>query len=445
MSDTAILDKESPAAPDIPRMLGDADFELVKSRAELSNGPILEIGPWLGAVTFELAQIAPVTVVDNFFWSESEANAYPGISEPNGSFRAAFESHVADTPHPVTTLEIDASDFAWDDSESLSLLFYDGPRDAEALHLILRQISKALSAEGQILIKNVYGTRAPAIGAYVNALLGASICELIHTDQPNWCNMAVLKPSSAWADIDSFETAADAISTTPLPQSFSDPWFGQATSVMRLFWLAQLGNWGASFAQLHMLPVHTESPTLFDEYERFLRLNQTAPEMAAVFSVFRQIHHDTALRIPTTDRIGESVDLRLRRLWDTISPELWESEAIDPRQAFSNRFEVLRAALASGFAVKVAGKSIAILGPLDQALEILCLICGATKVISLMTNDPLSEGDFLQTEQLARQPVEDAKSDNFDLIICIGAQERLAALQSDQETIQVPELSPNIA
>ena len=79
-----------------PRMLGDTEVSLILSFVTdlPAQANILEVGPFLGGLTVELARFGQVTVVDRFVWTDANARNYPGISYANASFRGTFEANM---------------------------------------------------------------------------------------------------------------------------------------------------------------------------------------------------------------------------------------------------------------------------------------------------------------------------------------------------------------
>lgn len=409
MIETQFENKEAKHAAPVPRMLGDADYDLVLSRLQLSSGPILEVGPWLGAITQDFARHAPVVVIDRFLWSAAEAQSYPGIANAGDSFRPVFEANLGKTEFEVTVIESDVRDAKLPGGVTFDFCFYDGPRSAEDLHYLMSELVHSFSNTGQILIKNVFGSRAPDVAAYVNALLGARIVTLQESDQPNWCNIAVLRPGSNWAVLSDVE-AHELIKDASVPQDFSDPWYGHSTTVMRILWMCSLGLWGHGIAMLKLLPHLTDNQSIFDDFERQLELNKSDPDMMSIFSVLRNL--DLTQRAPRiSNGIGSEVEERSKLLWYAVPTDLWQSEEIDPRLVFTDRFETLFRMLETELS-KLAGKSVAIIGDLDRELELLCLMLGATSVTSVIGGDGI---EAFRSSHLMRVGFDTANFSKFDL------------------------------
>ncbi|WP_131726486.1 hypothetical protein [Cognatishimia activa] len=349
-------------------------------------------------------------VVDRFEWSDSENRSYPGVAEPEGSFRSAFEKNIQETEFEVLVIESDIRDAVLPENTTFSFCFYDGPRSAEDIHYILCMLSTSFSADGQILIKNVFGSRAPEVAAYVNALLGLNVVELLPTDQPAWCNIAVLTPGPAWSQLTALEFES-LLEDAPVPAAFSDPWYGHSTTIVRILWLASVHRWGHAIALLRNLPHLTENQSAFDEFEDNLGLGVNQPEMSAIFSVFKHLHQDHALETVKPLDVGTSVENRLRLIWDSVPDDLWQSERLNVTDAFTERFEKLHREI-EGHVASIRDKDIAIIGPHDPELEWICLICGAQTITSVLFD---TEVETLQATRLKRVHLGLDDTPNFDI------------------------------
>ena len=334
MSGDPKLDKLTAAgtAPP-PRMLGDTDVSLILSFAEkLPEGAqILEVGPWLGGLTVDLARYGHVTVVDRFLWTDVNARNYPGIAEANTNVRSVFEANMAAQGLDVDVIEATLPDMVWDGG-ALDFIFIDAPRDAATLHGCLRAVADAVKPGARVLIKHALNMRDFGMGAYVDALAGLGLATIEATDQPDWCNIICFTAQEDLGTLETFADADDLISSAPMATGFTDPWYGHRLSAFRLGYLAEIGHWTTAYARLAELPKDSEVLVLWAEIERHLRAEKPDVSEAdlAVLSELIWIHSDARLdhRLPVVPASGFAP--RLAAYWRNNAGRPWVYDALDP-------------------------------------------------------------------------------------------------------------------
>lgn len=332
MGITSEVDKDREVAVALPRMLGDTDVGLILDFAgRLPDGAnILEVGPWLGGLTRDLARFGAVTVVDRFIWSEGNDVALPGLASPGDSFRPLFEENIETAGVSVQIVETDLINFEWHGGV-IDLAVIDAPRTPDQLHNCLSTISGALQPNAVILVKHGLNRSDIGMGVYLDALMGLGVLEMVATEQPDWCNIAVLRPGPAIAKFPKESDALDLVRTAPLPRGISDPWYGRLLSVARLGYLAQLQDWTHVWRRLADLPPSGDNLTLWDGLEANFHVpDESTDPNWAVFAEMFWVQNDNSLAASPPVSIGTGLPPRLRAYWSNNREHAWRADLFDP-------------------------------------------------------------------------------------------------------------------
>ena len=317
MSGDPKLDKQTAAGTvPPPRMLGDTDVSLILSFVEkLPEGAhILEVGPWLGGLTVDLASYGHVTVVDRFIWSDANARKYPGIAEPDTSFRSVFEANMAAQGLDVDVIESTLPDLLWEGGP-IDFMVIDAPRDAKTLHGCLRAVAVSLKPGAIIVIKHALNSHDFGMGAYLDALAGYGHAKFEVTEQPSWSNICTISVTDTVSELASFDDEEELIANAPVSDGPTDPWSGHALTTYRLAHLARSRRWPAAFAMLTGMEPCSDNIALWDEISLHI---PTGPELVleaemTILTELVWVHNDVGARLPVA--IGPSVVERLRAFW----------------------------------------------------------------------------------------------------------------------------------
>ena len=339
MSRDTELDKRSDEErPLPPRMLGDTDVRVILEHAEKLpvGASILEIGPWLGGLTRLLARHGQMTVVDHFVWTEANAANYPGIAAPAGSFRSVFEANMAAEGIALQIIETNLPQLDWPGG-MLDFVVIDAPRTPEQLHGCLVAIASELKPGAKVLIKNALNTRDLGLGAYIDALLGLGALTMDATDQPTWCNIAVLTVTQEMHGLLNFDSAEELIPMSPMSEGFTDPWYGRSLSAFRIAHLGLIGRWADAYAQAAKIPANSDSLNLWDSIEPHLLggIAAEAEPFAAVLSELVWLHNDESAAAQPPVKIGTSFTERLSAYWRNNAGAYWVSDLLEPALLFN--------------------------------------------------------------------------------------------------------------
>ena len=332
MSIAPDLDKrQSQDPPEIPRMFGETDVALIKEIAGLlpKQAQIVEVGPWLGGMTAELAEFGSVTVIDHFVWSENNAANYPGIAEAEASFRNAFEENMARAGVSATIIEATLPDLKWS-GEKIDFLLIDAPRTAEELHGCLAALATSTKQGSFVLVKHALNLRDCELGGYCDALLGAQMLELVATEQPAWCNIAVFRATAALPELAKVSDLEEFIANAPMSEAPTDPWYGSTLSAMRLALVARSLNWSAAFRLLDQIPTNSEFLALWDKVEVLC----TPPKgdvdpNVALLSELVWIKNDQRLSANPPVAFDSAFASRIRAYWLNNADQDWRIDALN--------------------------------------------------------------------------------------------------------------------
>ena len=127
----------------VPSMTSDSDAAVVRAHLE-QHGTVrrvLELGPWLGALTLNFASVEEVHVVDNFHWTKDHDRRVPNLLQRDASKRPVVIKHA---PPAVKLFEMAL--------ENVSILLRScAPRPIRLLHLQRRRRSRLHEASFEFL------------------------------------------------------------------------------------------------------------------------------------------------------------------------------------------------------------------------------------------------------------------------------------------------------
>ena len=333
MGPSSDVDKYPEESPNLPRMLGDTDVGLILDFAERleADAQILEVGPWLGGLTTELCRFGNVTVVDSFVWSERNAENIPGLADPGASFLHAFEENMARSGNSPNIVVAELPDFEWNGG-TLNLVVIDAPRTPDNLHSCLNAIAASLSSDAVVMIKHGLNRTDLSMGAYLDGLIGLGVLEMVATNQPEWCNIAVLRPGTELMQFPSDQDASSIIANAPIPSEMSDPWYGRLLSIGRLGYLASQGYWAKTWERLSELPASGDNLTIWDTHEpEFIDFTNDVPDpLWAVFSVLFWVQNDKGLSSEPPVAIDPDFPARLRAYWCNNQHHEWKASLFEP-------------------------------------------------------------------------------------------------------------------
>jgi hypothetical protein len=222
-------------------------------------------------------------------------------------------------------------DFEWNGG-TLNFVVIDAPRTPDNLHSCLGAIAASLSPDAVIMIKHGLNRSDLSMGAYLDGLIGLGVLEMVATNQPEWCNIAVLRPGTELKQFPSDQDASSIIANAPIPSGVSDPWYGHLLSIGRLGYLASQGNWAKTWERLSELPASGDNLIIWDALEsEFIDFANDVPDpLWAVFSVLFWVQNDKGLNSEPPVAIDPDLPSRLRAYWCNNEQHEWKASLFEP-------------------------------------------------------------------------------------------------------------------
>lgn len=177
---------------EIPAMLSDDEKFLYfrTARAYTGMGAIMEIGPWLGASTFQICRGLEesghswnLTVFDRFKWLSHYSSSYPNIPlKRQESTLSLFRSNLlpyADRINPIVG-EIRDIDQLIPLRENIEMLFVDAPKSWRMLWTVLNHVGPKLQPGARILFQDFLHITSRQIAWLVASLPMLQATELVN-------------------------------------------------------------------------------------------------------------------------------------------------------------------------------------------------------------------------------------------------------------------------
>lgn len=363
-AETGTVTLDSAWTTTIPRMVGETDVEVLRRLAGgLPDGArILEIGCWLGGLSQQLSRFGRLDVVDHFIWSEANDQRHPGILAPGESFLPQFRALARHHGYDVEVHEADYRQFHWQGGP-LDLVVIDAPRSAPDLLAALRALRDGLAEHTIIAVKNGLNLAYPGMVGLIEMLVGLGILRLVDSDQPRWCNLALLGTGAGIDALDRIDLAGELMASQPLsPEEGRDPWGGYSLSVARIAHVGiEKGDWTGALRLLEGLPRDIEALYAWDTAEAALDPPETPDLMGLAEAVRMQCDPARPAHGLAPGAKADSATAGLRRYLAAMDGETgipWTSLPF----ALGDVYRAERAgwlALSPEIADRVAGKTVA--------------------------------------------------------------------------------------
>lgn len=401
MTSLTTQDKTTPTTDTtLFRMVGQADVDLVREVGQgLSDrARILEIGPFLGGLSVELARLGALTVMDRFIWSDANARDYPDLLAPEESFRPVFERNLAAAGVEATICESDYRALDWPD-ERFDLCFIDVPRNARDLLVCLQRCVGRLTEGARVMIKHGLSPQHPEMTAFVSVLLEEGYVTLHPTRQAAWCTIAVIEPTAKFASLNEIERIDDILAQSDARTTVLDPWGGYSFAFARLADRALAGNWPAVWQHLAGLPPAIGKMDSWDAVEAHLTQRECDLAQLALLSELLPAQLNAAPLRPALDTVELSPVRAMRAYWRAQRDVPGHAIAFAPElilRAQERGALVLPVALGAS----VQGAHVLELGPADWLSGLGFLTAGAASYALL--HDPEKTPGY--TAQLKQHP-----------------------------------------
>ena len=313
-----------------PRMIGERDVNRVRHVAETlpKDATIVELGPWLGVLSVELAGLGNLHVVDNFKWTKDHNRRVPDVIEPGHSFRPLFEGIMSHCGANVTIHEADFAEFEWTDGK-IDMLVIDSPKSADALLQCFLPVVKHLSEGGHVLIKNGLNPQFHDMMAYVDRLVSCGVFESAPSNQSTKSNVLALTVKSIPDDIDDIlEKQIDAANAPAQPATTDS---NGPYEVAQIIKLVEIGEWSDAYDRLSLLVPDPANTQLWERLEPTIDTSRIDPSDLGLFSEIFAIQNDTVAHLQPVADIKKSAHLAMRAYWLNNADKAWRGKAFAPR------------------------------------------------------------------------------------------------------------------
>ena len=383
----------------VPSMTSDSDAAVVRAHLE-QHGTVrrvLELGPWLGALTLNFASVEEVHVVDNFHWTKDHDRRVPNLLQPGDSFKDTFAALMDKHGLSPVIHHSDFSAFQWSGGP-IDLCVIDSAKTALALRECLNAVASGLSKGSSVLIKNGLHPSFLDMMLYLQRLAEHGVFRIDPAEQSEASNIIVLRVEQdapalkkSLAAIDPEET-----SSTPAIKGALEPF--PAFQAAILIKLACEENWASAYAALD---ASSSDPALLRHWK-----SQHKTVLAAVkdikqldwFSTVLRAHTSAAAGKDSSQNFSKSLDATLSAFWRNNKGQPWRAKAMQPA-VLERAYDYGYMAFAAKIQDYVRGKTVLDVGCGPGLHGLGYLTAGATGYLGL---DPIIKLDKDRVKNLSR-------------------------------------------
>lgn len=325
------MDHDVYADAALPSMTSSHDADLaVRMAADLPTGStIVEIGPWLGAMTEVLAPRGRLHVVDTFIWTDVHDRKVPGLLSPGDSFRPVFERLMRDRGHSVDIHEATFETFRWS-AGRIDLCFIDAPKKPDALRDALLSVGSGLGEGSRLLIKNAVHPSYFAMSAYLQELVDQGALGVLEADGEGRCNTVAFEVLMSPSDL------ADVIEQTPPEQRARWQMVLGGLGTLGPFQLALIcelvaaGAWNAAYEVVGRMEPSRRILKDWDKRELELANAGADPEQLAWLAEIMSLQHAKGGLPAPPKTFKTSAAMTRRAFWTNNLDKPWRARAFHP-------------------------------------------------------------------------------------------------------------------
>ena len=308
-----------------------ADIDCVRSvvSGRGSGSVTVEFGPWLGAISTEIANLTDLHVVDRFEWTRDHDRKVPNKIKPGDSFRPLFDEIVAEHSLKVTVHESTFDQFAWVDGQ-IDVVVIDAPKSAQMLKTCLKPIIMHLREDGQILLKHGLNPEHSDLATYVAKLIEEGVLKL--TDQSVEASSTILRLGRGKQP-----ERLELIDETDLAPIASDPFTDSVhlnpTHGFQFFMVisaALRADWPLALDELSKMTPNPKLIRKWDKFEAALLKSTADANGLAKFSEVVAIHHTRAPKSKLPLAFHTSGAIAQRGYWLNNAANPWRGRAYQP-------------------------------------------------------------------------------------------------------------------
>lgn len=312
-------------------MVSAVDIALIREHTQTmpKDAVIVEMGPWLGAVSRELAGLGTLHVVDNFIWTDDHERRVPDMVKPGESFRPLFEKIMSVLDLSVVVHETQFADFTWDRSP-INFVMLDSPKTPKALHECLVPIIGSLAPGARLFVKNGLHVKQYDMLVYADRLVHAGLFAYAPDNGKTKSNILMLEaaqmgPEAQQQLSDLLEQAGTPTMATAESSLGKGPYL-----VNKMIKLVEAGNLAEAYKELSALEPDMTNVQIWERLEPSINTVRGSAGDLAIFSEML-VHHNNPVTYlqPLTD-IGRGPMQMLRSFWSLNADKPWRAEAFQP-------------------------------------------------------------------------------------------------------------------
>ena len=314
-----------------PSMATQADVDCVrKAVSGLAQGSVVvEFGPWLGALSVELAKNVDLHVVDVFKWTQDHNKKVPNLIDPGDSFRPLFERTMADHDVSATIHSTEFETFSWG-GDPIDMIVIDGPKNPLKVKQCLQRCLPHLKSDGLILLKPGLNPQYYDLCLYLERLVDHGVIRIPDQTAVKACTFIQLKPGPNVAELAVVSAAhrgqSNAFSLHDTVALAPDHSF-QFSKVVAA---AVLANWDVALGHLSMMSPNSKLAEAWEKIEVFLAKTTTDPAGLQKLSEMVDIQHRKTPSDELPVPYHESAKQALRGFWVNNARNDWRASSYHP-------------------------------------------------------------------------------------------------------------------
>ncbi|ABD56580.1 Methyltransferase type 12 [Jannaschia sp. CCS1] len=374
------------AMNELPKMTSAKDMDLVTRFAEglEPDAVIVEIGPWLGALSDILSPKGCLHVVDAFVWTDDHDKRVPGLLSPGESFRAVYQRLMQDRGRTVEVHETALEDFRWA-GDGIDLCIIDAPKKPTLLRDTLLAVASGLHEGSRLLIKNANHANYFAMMAYLQAIVDQGVLSVLDADEEGSCNMIAFDVRVSGADL------AEVLEQTPLDHSVRWRLVEGGLGGLGPFQLAliceliKLGQWAQAYEVVGRMQSSRRILREWDRREAQLANAGADPEQLGWFAEIMGLQHSKGGLPAPPKTFRTSAAMARRAYWINNSDKPWRARAFHP-DVFERAHEFGYMKWTNSVQDHIKGQSVLDVGCGPGLHGFGCLVAGAKTYLGL---DPI--------------------------------------------------------
>jgi SAM-dependent methyltransferase len=312
-------------------MTSTRDVDLVTRLAKSlpRKAVVVEIGPWLGAISDVLAPKAQLHAVDSFVWTKDHAKRVPDLLKPGESFRVIYQKLMEKRDHKVSIHETPIEAFKWTGG-AIDMCVIDAPKKPDLLRDALRALASGLREGSCVVIKNANHLKYFPMMAYLQALVDQGALSVVEADDEGACNTIAFEQLVSGKDLTS------ALAETPLDHPARWRLVEGGLGDLGPFQLALIceligaGEWTQAYEVAGRMQPSRRVLRDWDRREAELANAGADPEQLGWFAEIMGLQHSKGGLPAPPKSISASPAMARRAYWINNRDKPWRARAFHP-------------------------------------------------------------------------------------------------------------------